>query len=382
MRFLKVLCGFACLLVLISAVWSMTGWNEARGVYDDVCYLRQAHLFQRYGVGGFDTDIARDDGYLAAKLKEIGFAAWNDPARAPCHTPMPATHKRVLQYPPGTGLLLALFPQGHQVIPLYVSATLVVFGFALLCISCARAVWLTLFAGAIGCLAIHLMVNPAKASYSMAPTTAVCAAAGYLTARVFGQLQSHRSLLLTALLGLLLGVAVNFRLPNLFLSSGYFVYFLVALLSSRKTQVLRQGTAFTIAYVLGMAPTLLANAINAGNPFVTTYGGQDVVPPEFRVDVLWLYATDMQFALLGFVIASLVFHLYMSRAAGIRRVALMVIGNLVVNLAFFMTHPLFTPYYLIPVVTLSFWTLLFNWLMQPAEAEAVDEKRVGQAAKA
>ena len=54
----------------------MSHWNEARGVYDDVCYLRQAHLFQRFGLAGFDTDISRDDdGYLVGKLKEIDFPA-------------------------------------------------------------------------------------------------------------------------------------------------------------------------------------------------------------------------------------------------------------------------------------------------------------------
>ena len=44
MRYLKAACGFLCFLVLASNVWSMSHWNEARGVYDDVCYLRQAHL--------------------------------------------------------------------------------------------------------------------------------------------------------------------------------------------------------------------------------------------------------------------------------------------------------------------------------------------------
>ena len=48
---------------------------------------------------------------------------------------MPATQKRVMQYPPGTGFVLALFPAGYQVIPLYVLATVIVFGFALLAIS-------------------------------------------------------------------------------------------------------------------------------------------------------------------------------------------------------------------------------------------------------
>jgi len=53
MHYLKVACGFACFLVLASNVWSMSHWSEARGVYDDICYLRQAHLFQRFGLGGW-----------------------------------------------------------------------------------------------------------------------------------------------------------------------------------------------------------------------------------------------------------------------------------------------------------------------------------------
>jgi hypothetical protein len=73
MKPLKILCGLVCFLLLASQLWSMSRWNEARGVYDDICYLRQAHLFQRFGLGGFDTDISRDDdGYLMSKLKEIG----------------------------------------------------------------------------------------------------------------------------------------------------------------------------------------------------------------------------------------------------------------------------------------------------------------------
>ena len=46
MPYLKAVGGFLCFLVLASNVWSMSRWSEARGVYDDICYLRQAHLFQ------------------------------------------------------------------------------------------------------------------------------------------------------------------------------------------------------------------------------------------------------------------------------------------------------------------------------------------------
>lgn len=381
MLHLKVACGVVCLLILASNVWTVSRWSESRGVYDDICYLRQAHLFQRFGLDGLDTDIARDDDhYLSSKLKEIGFAAWNDPAEAPCHSVMAATQRRVMQYPPGTGFVLAMFPAGFQVIPLYVVSTIIVLGFALLGIFYARARWLTLFAGAIGGMAIYLMINPAKASYSMAPTLPLCALAGFLTACLFGRPQQRDGVLLTIALGLVLGLSVNFRLSNLFLSSAYFLFFAVSFLACRTRQIVLQGMLFACSFVVGMVPTLIANAVNAGNPFATTYSKVDVMPPDFGSGVAWQYAADMQFVLLAVVGGSIVFHFYMSRSDGIRRVALMVTVNLLVNLAFFLSHPVFTTYYTVPVAMLSLWSLLFNWLMQPLEA--VDGKLAEQAAKA
>jgi hypothetical protein len=379
MRYLKFACGLLCLLVLASNVRAISRWNEARGVYDDICYLRQAHLFQQFGLGGLNTDIARDDDhYLASKLKEIGFSTWSDPATIPCHNFMPATNKRVMQYPPGTGFVLALFPPGFQVIPLYVLSTVIVFGFALLAISYARSRSSILLTAGFGCLAIYLMINPAKASYSVAPTMTVCALAGFLTAKLFSARQ-QRHLLLAGLVGLLIGLAVNFRLPNLFLSSGYFVFFFVAFLSSRKKETVLQGAVFGAAFLAGMAPTLVANAINAGSPLATTYGAVDVTPPEFSFGVIWSYLADMQFVLLVLAVAWTLLMLRWHRGNGTRQTALVAAANLLVNLAFFLTHPVFTPYYTIPVAMLSLRSLLFAALMAPPEA--VDDRLVGQAAR-
>jgi hypothetical protein len=381
MTSLRLLCGLVCFLVLASNVWSMSRWSEARGVYDDVCYLRQAHLFQRFGLGGFDTDITRDDDhYLASKLKEIGFPTWNDPATAPCHPPMAASGKRVIQYPPGTGLVLALFPQGHQVIPLYVTASVILFGFVLLAIFTARTPASILLTGAFGVLAIYMMINPAKASYSVAPTIVTCVLAGYLTASWLIAAPARRQVLIATVLGLILGLSVNFRLPNLFLSSGYVLFLLGAFLSARTMRTFMQSVGFGAAYLVGMAPTLVANAINAGSPLATTYGGPDVAPPGFSFDVVWQYLADLQFVLLLLAVSWTARIFLVHREEGIRQVALIVAANLLVNLAFFLTHPIVTPYYTIPIAMLSLWTLLFASLMQPAEA--VDHGLVEQAANA
>ncbi len=204
----------------------------------------------------------------------------------------------MIQYPPGTGFVLALFPAGFQVIPLYVLASVVAFGFALVAVAYASTVFSLMLVAAFGDAVIYLMINPTKASYSMAPTMMVCALAGFLTAKLFADQERRHRLLLTVLIGLLLGLAVNFRLPNLFLASGYGLFFFGSFLRSRNRETLLQGFAFGMAFVAGVAPTLLANAINAGSPFSTTYGGGDVVPPELNPGVLWSYFADVQFVLL------------------------------------------------------------------------------------
>jgi hypothetical protein len=372
-RFFKILCGIGFLVVLVSNAWTISGWSESRGVYDDVCYLRQAHLFERFGLRGINTDITSDDDhYLKDKLKAIGFAEWNDVKRVPCHTFIPAADKYVMQYPPGTGFALALFPRGFQVIPLYILTSAVAVGFAFIALARASTFLLLMLVAAFGDAVIYLMINPTKASYSMAPTMIVCALAGYVTAKLFMVETRHR-LALTILVGSLLGIAVNFRLPNLLLASGYGVFLLVAFLYARNRDTFLQGIAFAVAFSIGMAPTLIANLINAGSPFSTTYGGVDVVAPEINADVLWRYFVDVQFVLL--VIAALwtVLILRFNRRSGARTAGLVVAGNLILNLLFFMTHPVFTPYYTVPVAMLSLWTLLFATLDENSrQGRAID----------
>ncbi|WP_247372656.1 MULTISPECIES: hypothetical protein [unclassified Bradyrhizobium] len=356
------------LAVLVGHFWTMMRWNEARGVYDDICYLRQAHLFQRFGlVEGFDTSLTRDDdGYQKAKLKEIGYPDWNDTTAAPCHNLMPATGKVVIQYPPGVGLVLALFPPGHQVAPMYMLATIVVLGFALFALSLARSMRLVLMAGTFGCLAIYLMVNPVKASYSMAPTVVVCALAGCLTARWLAGPRSQPNIWLLAPIGFLLGLTVDFRLANLFLASGYGLFLLVAFLTKRTMSRFLQGLVFGVALLAGVIPTIVSYAVNAGSPFASTYGNNpDVRPLDFSFAVVRDYLADpLQTLLIVIGIAGSIWLL--RQANGIRRVALLTIANLALNLAFFFTYPIATPYYTIPISLLTLWTLLFAVLFQEA----------------
>ena len=156
-------------------------------------------------------------------------------------------------------------------------------------------------AAVFGFAALYLMINPTKASYSMAPTMMVCALAGYLTAKLFTD--APRRFVLIALVGLLIGIAVNFRLPNLFLAAGYGLYLAGAFLLARNRDTFLQGVAFGVACLIGMTPTLVANAINAGSPFATTYGADDVIPPGLNAGILLRYLIDVQFTLLAVAVA-------------------------------------------------------------------------------
>jgi hypothetical protein len=381
MKYWRAVCGAGFLVVLISNVWTISGWNEIRGVYDDICYLRQAHLFQRKGLQGLNTDITADnDHYFTDRLQEIGFPTWREPTTFPCHTPMPETNKLVLQYPPGTGFALALFPQGFQVVPLYVLASVMAFGLAIGALCHASSLSALVLVALFGDAAIYLMINPTKASYSMAPTMMVCALAGLLTAKLCFSPARRQRLLLAAVIGLLIGVAVNFRLPNLFLSSGYFLFFFGSFLFWRERETLMQGVLFGAAFVVGMTPTLLANAINAGSALSTTYGNVDVKPPEFSPGIIWSYLVDTQFVLLVIAAGWTVLMLRSGAESAPRRLAVLTGANLLVNVAFFMTHPVFTPYYTIPISMLSLWSLLFAALKQPEQA--VDSEPVALGARA
>ena len=64
--------------------------------------------------------------------------------------------------------------------------------------------------------------------------------------------------------------------------------------------------------------------------------------PAFSFGIVWQYQADMQFVLLALSIAGTAY-LFRSRDEGARRVALLTAMNLAVNLAFFLSHPVFTP---------------------------------------
>ena len=365
----RIFCLLLILIVYTSDVWRMSRWSESRGVYDDVWYLRQAHLFQRFGIKGIDTDVSLDDDrYLSKKLKEIGFPTWQDVTTTPCARHIPATGKIAMFYPPGTGFLLAAFPAGIQVGLLYITSTAAIFLLAMSSILMARTPAILSVSTLMGFAALYLMNNPAKASYSIAPTLAICAWGGFLTIWLFQAQRRWVRLTLTVAVALLLGFAVNIRLANVLLAAGYLIVFAISFARSRRLEALTQGILFGSAFAIGLAPTLIANTINAGHPLATPYGAVDTALPNLGWDLISgqivHYFRGTRGVLLTLAIGfTILFYLRSHRLklnnAG--QITLVVAANLAINLFYFLTHHAESLYYSIPISMLSLWTLFFAY---------------------
>ena len=214
------------------------------------------------------------------------------------------------------------------------------------------------------------MINPIKASYSMAPTAVLCALSGYLAARWLSSSRQDSPIASLVALGLLLGFAVDLRLANLFLAAGYCLSLLFAFLSLRHPRQFLQGAAFGVALVVGMIPLIISQKLNTGSALISTYSGApDVQPLDFSLTAIKGYLGDyLQSALLALAAAATVW-LWRSGDERARRVARVTALNLAINLAFFLTYPIATPYYTIPIALLSLWSLLFAVVQQEARSD-------------
>lgn len=111
---------WACLALLLTMVMAAIFLNsfhqhDLQPVgCDPFGYARQARLFREHGLKGFDTAIHTEQAEAlvsVAKRKLAGSETWYEPTAPHCHHYVPSSGKVILQYPPGTGAILALFPE-------------------------------------------------------------------------------------------------------------------------------------------------------------------------------------------------------------------------------------------------------------------------------
>jgi hypothetical protein len=81
--------------------------------------------FQAVRLGAASIPTPATTTAIRDTAREIGYAAWNDPTQAPCRTRFGA--KYLIQYPPGKGVFLPIYPAGFQRVPLYALANVLIF---------------------------------------------------------------------------------------------------------------------------------------------------------------------------------------------------------------------------------------------------------------
>jgi hypothetical protein len=352
----------------------MSRWHEGPWGADHFCYLRQAQLFKSNGfLAGLNTELQYEPArYLLATAKQLDYPHklpqpfWSGAVNPPCHNYIEATDKLVITYPPGTGWALSVFPEGFQVRGLYVFSATAIFLVFFLSILMARSPAALVMMLVLGCMTLYLMINPAKSSFSIAPSIVCCLLLGLVTPIMFEASERRTRFLLAAAAGLLLGLAINLRIANAFLSVGYFLVFAFRFFRMPSRESFGQPALLTLGFVVGLAPTLAAQAINAGHPLATVYRGSDVALPHLGwaqvfAGLRW-YLSGSQ----GLIVAMSILGVVLLIAAGSRvrlrnaaAIAAITAINVLFNLTYFVTHPVLSQYYAVPVAMLTIFTIGF-----------------------
>lgn len=349
------------------ATVTLTKLVENRGVSDDVCYLRQSLLFREHGaIGGLDTDSV-DARYIAGKFKELELPDRYSPFLN-CERQASASGHVLLQYPFATGFLLSFFPLFAQTSWLYVASSTLVFMLVCGALLSARSMAALIPVAVVGAANVYMMVNPAKSSYSIAPTMPVCIILGLSTVWMFAANRAWQRVLLSASAGFMVGVATDLRLSSSLLAFGYAATFGVLFLNRRNWENFLRPFAFGIACLIALAPLIASNMINGGGLFATGYHGQDTQPPDLSLSSLrtmfeW-YGRHTHGLLLWSALALLAAFAIKRRSIrmdGVGAVIGLVASNLIFNIGFFLSHPIPSQYYTIPPAILTIWTIIFAW---------------------
>jgi hypothetical protein len=305
------------------------------------------------------------------KEKKVPLSTWEEVVAPHAHHYFPRSDFVGVQYPPGTALALAMFPQGEAV---YGLNRVVVFIFGLLgVIALLVAIWkrtwasiaLLMFAFSLG---LFVLVRIGGASFSINASLVPVLLTCFLSLGALwlnNSLRHYPALLCAFLAGLSLGFATLVRLPTFLLLPG-----LVILLWPGLRNLFR-FTSLPLALVLGTAiagviPVLINQNDVTGAWYLSTYASVDAAAPTFerlRINLSFFLGSGpaavdnraLLYAILGFA-GFLILYVKSDNAnsspLGIswKRLALAAAVLWALPLVYFLTHWVTAPHYMIPSV--------------------------------
>jgi hypothetical protein len=273
-----------------------------------------------------------------------------------CHNYKAQTDRVILQYPPLTGLLLSLFPEGVQTRMVLALVGVIIVAF-LACAAINARIWtVPLLAAALGAF-LFFGLKRYGWSFSIVGSTSLLMIAGYLTVVISNSPGQRKYPTAEFALGLVLGLSVGFRIADLLLMSGFAVALGIDLVRRPGWRTGGSVLAMLAGFIPGVSPVLIANVINAGNPLASTYGAADSTPVNWTTETMWAglsYYFIQNPAAGGYLIAAAV----LVAAAGVlsvvrrrpdlaRSTAIAAL-SLSATLAFMVMHGVRMSYYLFP----------------------------------
>jgi len=267
------------------------GTEEFAYACDSFGYLRMAkqlrHAYEHAVWPEFKLESAQTRTLINfMQENNVPVPRWEEVVAPHAHHYFPQAGYVGVQYPPGTGLVLSLFPQGEAVYRLnrIVEWVFIIAGFGALAIAAWKRAWVSIGLVVLA-LTVGLMVMArlGALSFSMnavlVPIILTCLfsllALRFRTADRFGL-----ALLGALFAGLSLGFATMIRLPSFLLSAGFLVLLWPGF---RNFRIKSLPVAFALgATITGVIPVVINQYNVAGAWYLSTYATVDAAPPTLR----------------------------------------------------------------------------------------------------
>ena len=301
--------------------------------------------------------------------RNIPPSRWEEAVAPHAHHYFPRSRNVGVQYPPGTGLVLAMFPQGAAVFGLnrVVVIVYLVVGIAVLVLAVWRRAW-----GSIGLVILALSLGMMVLTRIAAETFSINAILvpilftclfSVLALRFSAVGRNKVGLFFALFAGLCLGFATLVRLPSLLMLPGFLV-----LLGPDRLRLKTFPVALMLGFTLtGIIPVLVNQQRVAGAWYLPTYADVDAAAPTLdtlRSNFHFFFgngpaAADnwaLVYALLGFS-GFLICHVRDGSDASLngiqlswKRLTIAVVLIWLISISFFLTHAVTGPHYMIPSV--------------------------------
>jgi hypothetical protein len=313
------------------------------------------------------------------RTKNLGVENWEEVVGPHAHHYFPRSNTVGVQYPPGTGLLLAMFPQGKalHLLDRSVIGIFLAVGLFTLVLAARKKAWssaaLAVFALALG---FEILGSIRNSSFSINAVLAplllfILCLCWALNRKSEGQKSSRFFWLITFLSGSFFGLAVLVRLPVLLFLPGIIVLLWPARWLDWKNNGLFSFGLGTL--ITGALPLAVFQSRLVGAWYLPTYGRSDAAPPtldRLRENIVFYLGggdgSTYNWALISITICSLLLIFWSGHAKANDTASTsfnpqrrLLMGALLIwttSTAYFLTHSIAIHFYAIPcaftVVTL------------------------------